>query len=91
VGKRQGSRGSHKNKYSHLAPKEKAYNEEDKSRRFLRVVGKPGIVIPKGSVVPYHGRMYRTESDVTIPLHRRFGRRVHTYAWCRLERMLPGE
>lgn len=81
-------RGSHVNKYEHLAPKKKLYNEEDKTHRHLRVVGKPGDVIPKGSLIPYHGRLYRTDADVTILPSKFFGRRSKTYVWCTLERQL---
>lgn len=66
VAKRKKLRGSHINKYEHLAPKQKAYKEEDKTHRKLPLPGKPGEKILKGLRMLYHGRLYSLMESVVI-------------------------
>lgn len=78
-------RGQHVNKYAHLSPKEKLYDEENKSRRCI-LIEASGLV-PKGSVIPFHGRIYRAEYDFGAEGD---GKKIIP-VWCVLDRMLPGE
>ncbi len=61
-------RGSHINKYSHLAPEKKdRYRSEDKNYRKLPLKGEPSQIIHAGLVYLWHGRRYRLLQDVIIP------------------------
>jgi hypothetical protein len=65
---RRRKRGTHRNKYGHLAPKIKnSYDPYDKRFRDLPVFGNPGEKVPAGLVILFHGRRYRLLYDVIIP------------------------
>ncbi len=59
-------RGTHVDKYGHLAP-EKEYDSKDKTYRTLSFAGIPGRIIPAGTIVLFHGRRYRLKKEITIP------------------------
>lgn len=58
--------GSHKNKYSCLAPENKD-PYQGKKFRLLPIRGAPGDIIKSGSTYLWHGRVYMLIKDIVIP------------------------
>jgi hypothetical protein len=80
-----------KNKYAHLAPTNKPYNARDKTYRVLPLLGQPNEVIPRGTTIMFHGRLYKTRYDTVISPSGAILRGIPTtYCDCELVRYIDG-
>ena len=56
------------NKYAHLVPKrDLAYDPKDKTYRDLPIIGAAGEIVPAGTRMYFHGRIYSLMENTPIP------------------------
>ncbi|OHA16909.1 MAG: hypothetical protein A3C79_01095 [Candidatus Taylorbacteria bacterium RIFCSPHIGHO2_02_FULL_45_28] len=63
-------RGHHTsvNKYAHLIPERKnEYDPQDKTFRYLPIMGRPNETVKAGLRTIFHGRLYELMENTTIP------------------------
>lgn len=57
----------HVNKYHHLVPNIRMfYDAFNKRFRELLLIGEPGVMFDRGTIVMYHGRRYRLTESIII-------------------------
>ena len=67
-GKKKAKNKPHQNKYAHKSTrKNKDYDSKNKTFRNLPIIGEPGVMIPNGTRILFHGRIYQVLKDTKIP------------------------